>query len=125
VLPSTVEGLSNTLLECMAGGLPMIASRVSGSEDLVTPANGWLFEPGDVAGLVACLTEAATLPPTQRREMGASARATIERHATLQGVLERMLALYRGQATPTIAAASIDDRTPMHAVGMPAGEHRP
>jgi hypothetical protein len=57
--------------------------------------------------------------------MGASARATIERHATLQGVLERMLALYRGQAAPTIAAASIDDRTPMHAVGMPAGEHRP
>jgi glycosyltransferase involved in cell wall biosynthesis len=125
VLPSTVEGLSNTLLECMAGGLPMIASRVSGSEDLVTPANGWLFEPADVAGLVACLTEAATLPSTQRREMGARARATIERHATLPGVLDRMLALYRGQAAPTIATASIDDRTPMHAVGMPAGEHRP
>ena len=125
VLPSSVEGLSNTLLECMASGLPMIASRVSGSEDLVTPANGWLFEPGDVAALTACLAEAAALPAPLRREMGARARATIERHATLHSVLDRMIALYRGQATPTTAAAPIVDSSPMHAAGIAGGENRP
>lgn len=125
VLPSSVEGLSNTLLECMASGLPMIASRVSGSEDLVTPANGWLFEPGDHAGLVACLAAAAALPTQQRLRMGACARATIERHAALPGVLDRVLALYRGQATPPALAAGADRGPSMHAIGVAGAGHRP
>lgn len=105
VLPSSVEGLSNTLLECMASGLPMIASRVSGSEDLVrTGVNGWLFEPDDCKGLTQCLVEAAALSPQQRRELGAEARATIERYASLDSVLERILTLYRGTPMPAPTA---------------------
>lgn len=101
VLPSSTEGLSNTLLECMACGLPMIASRVSGSEDLVRPGgNGWLFEPGDMGGLVRCLVEAASLSPQQRLQLGCESRATIERHASLDSVVERLVALYRGSAPP-------------------------
>ncbi len=50
VLPSRIEGLSNTLLEFMACGLPPIASRVSGSEDFVEPGAQRLAVPGDVAG---------------------------------------------------------------------------
>ena len=112
VLPSSTEGLSNTLLECMASGLPMIASRVSGSEDLVRPdGNGWLFEPGDMGGLVRCLGEAATLSPQQRLQLGCEARATIEGHASLDSVLERLVALYRGTAPPvrqpTIVASEV------------------
>jgi glycosyltransferase involved in cell wall biosynthesis len=124
VLPSIVEGLSNTLLECMASGLPMIASRVSGSEDLVTPANGWLFEPDDIAGLAACLAEAASLPAPRRREMGNCARDTIERHATLHGVLDRMVALYRGQEK-LAATATFDNRSAMRVAGIAGGENRP
>lgn len=101
VLPSSVEGLSNVLLESMASGLPMIASRVSGSEDLVrTGINGWLFEPDDCAALTACLADAAALSPQRRNELGAEARAAIERYASLDSVLERMMALYRGRAMP-------------------------
>ncbi len=104
VLPSTVEGLSNTLLECMASGLPMIASRISGSEDLVrTGVNGWLFEPLDVEGLARCLEEAAALSPQQRHELGEEARNMIERYASLDSVLNRMLGLYRGR--PAIVPA--------------------
>jgi glycosyltransferase involved in cell wall biosynthesis len=125
VLPSIVEGLSNTLLECMASGLPMIASRVSGSEDLVTPANGWLFEPHDVAGLAACMAEAASLPALRRREMGNCARDTIERHAALQGVLDRMVALYHGQATHAAAATGFADSPAMQVAGIAGGENRP
>ncbi|MEO7916360.1 MAG: glycosyltransferase, partial [Dokdonella sp.] len=54
VLPSLIEGLSNSLLEFMASGLPVIATRVSGSEDLIVNGrNGFLFEVGDVAGCAA------------------------------------------------------------------------
>lgn len=105
LLPSTIEGLSNTLLEYMACALPVIASRISGSEDLVVPGrNGWLFAPGDVAELATHLREAADMSPTRRRELGAQARLDVRASAGLDVVVDRLVALYRG-AVPTAAAA--------------------
>jgi glycosyltransferase involved in cell wall biosynthesis len=98
VLTSRIEGLSNTLLESMASGLPMIASRISGNEDFVRPGeNGWLFEPGDRAGLAACLDQAAALDGATRAAMGDAARATVRNNAGLDQVLNRLVQLYRGE----------------------------
>lgn len=106
VLPSHFEGLSNTLLEFMASGLPMIASRVSGNEDLVCPGeNGWLFDPADRERLTACLIEAAAMPAERRHAMGCNARDTVERHAGVESVLARLLALYRGSAADAALAS--------------------
>jgi L-malate glycosyltransferase len=97
LLPSRIEGLSNTLLEYMASGIPPVASRVSGSEDFVVPgANGWLFPVGDVTALGACLGEAAALPPERLAAMGRRARADVESGASLDRVIGRLTALYRG-----------------------------
>lgn len=101
VLPSRIEGLSNTLLESMAAGLPMVASRISGNEDFVQHGkNGWLFEPGDSDGLARCLAAAATMDPAARRAMGEAARATVARQAGLDQVLDLLLRLYRGDPHP-------------------------
>ena len=109
VLSSLHEGLSNTLLETMASGLPMIASRISGNEDFVVDGeNGWLFEPGDRAGLARCLRLACGLPATTRAVMGRRARETIERHASFERVLAALVAFYRegeGHAAQADAAA--------------------
>ena len=97
VLPSRIEGLSNTLLEFMASGLPALASRVSGSEDFVVPGrNGWLFEVSDVSALAAALRDAKTLPPERLAAMGRQARADVEAAASLDVVAGRLQALYRG-----------------------------
>jgi glycosyltransferase involved in cell wall biosynthesis len=97
VLPSTIEGLSNTLLEFMATGLPVVASRVSGSEDFVQPGeNGWLFPPSDTAALAACLREAASLSPDRLTALGRNARAAVDTNAGLDTVVGRLLELYRG-----------------------------
>jgi glycosyltransferase involved in cell wall biosynthesis len=97
VLPSTIEGLSNTLLEFMASGLPTIASRVSGSEDfVVTGQNGWLFPAGDATALATHLRAAASLPPDQLAALGTRARADVEAASALDRVVSRLLALYRG-----------------------------
>ena len=56
VLPSLGEGMSNTLLEAMASALPVVATRVGGNPELIEDGrSGFLFSPGDVAGLAAQL----------------------------------------------------------------------
>jgi len=97
LLTSRIEGLSNTLLEFMASGLPAIASQVSGSEDfVVTGRNGWLFPVDDRAALAAALREAAAAGPVRLAEMGRHARADVEAASSLERVVGKLLALYRG-----------------------------
>ncbi len=98
VLPSRAEGLSNTLLEYMASGLPVIATRISGSEDFVVSGrNGWLCEPGDVAGLAAALRAATGLVESERVALGAQARADLIERASLPAVLTGLTQLYAGR----------------------------
>jgi glycosyltransferase involved in cell wall biosynthesis len=98
VLTSRIEGLSNTLLEFMACGLPSLASRVSGNEDFVkTGDNGWLFEPGDKKGLAAALREAEALPAEKLARLGKNARAAVQSQASIERVLGRLMSLYGGR----------------------------
>jgi sugar transferase (PEP-CTERM/EpsH1 system associated) len=56
VLPSIAEGMSNTILEAMASGVPVLATKVGGNPELVLDGmTGTLFEPQDVDGLGAIL----------------------------------------------------------------------
>jgi glycosyltransferase involved in cell wall biosynthesis len=110
VLSSHMEGLSNTLLECMAAGLPAIATRVSGSEDLVRPGdNGWLCEPGDRAGLADCLLQAMQTPADTRREMGRRARQAVEEHSGMPKVLDRLMAVYASPRSPAATDGVVAD----------------
>ncbi len=90
VLPSLGEGISNTILEAMATGLPVVASRVGGNPELVQEGvTGSLFTAGDEAGLAHLLQEYLHDPARRRRE-GCAARARVEREFDL----ERMAAAY-------------------------------
>lgn len=95
ILPSLSEGLSNAMLEAMAAGLPMLGSRVSGTEDFVVPGEtGWLFEPGDEAGLASRLAEIADMAPDTLRAMGARAQASVAGAASIDAVVRQLLTLY-------------------------------
>ena len=108
VLPSLIEGLSNSLLEFMASGLPVIASRVSGSEDLiVTGRNGWLFDVSDRDGCASALADAAAMERNELAALGRQARLDVEAAAGLDGVLDRLLALYRG-ALPVAGVVAVE-----------------
>lgn len=70
---STTEGMSNSVLEAMASGLPVVAMRASGMGELVSQATGSLVPSGDVAALATAL-RALALEPERRRALGSAAR---------------------------------------------------
>jgi len=94
VLPSVAEGLSNSLLEYMASGLPVLGSKVSGTEDLVAPGrNGWLFQ-GHGAELADCLRNVRATTSEARKRMGQAARRDVVSYAGIDVVLNSLVALY-------------------------------
>jgi|SRR3989344_6077464 len=80
VLPSLWEGMSLVLLEAMAGGLPIVATDVSGSRELVSEANGFLVRPKDAAALakkMQVLADDAAL----RVRLGAASRTEAQKYS--------------------------------------------
>ncbi len=94
VLPSLAEGISNTILEAMATGLPVIATHVGGNGDLVLHGQTGLLVPSDSAeALTEALDELASAPE-RARAMGRAGRARVEARFSLQGMVETYQALY-------------------------------
>jgi glycosyltransferase involved in cell wall biosynthesis len=83
VLPSRWEGLSRALMEAMAAGLPVIASRVDGIKDLITDGvHGLLVASEDPKSLETSILQLLEHPP-MKKKMGAAAREHVLRvHST-------------------------------------------
>jgi glycosyltransferase involved in cell wall biosynthesis len=94
VLPSRYEGMSNALLEAMAAGMPCIATRVSGSEDIIIEnESGLLVPPEDPAALASALVTILT-DHQRASSLGREARARVERWFDQRRVLDESIQLY-------------------------------
>jgi sugar transferase (PEP-CTERM/EpsH1 system associated) len=106
VLPSLFEGISNTLLEAMSVGVPVIATRVGGNVEVIEEGkSGFLFNPGDAETLATLLKQLAT-DRELRSRMGAEARKRIERRFRLEEMMNNYTKLYLDVArdkTPSFA----------------------
>jgi glycogen synthase len=103
VLPSLYEDLSSALIEAMAAGLPVVATRVGGTADLVRHgANGLLVAPRDPAALAAAISQILTDPAAAAR-MSAAARHTAAGYAW-PGLARQVLKVYQHVTTPAATA---------------------
>ncbi len=98
VLPSRGEGMSNTLLEAMACGLPLLATKVGGNPEIVEEERtGWLFGPGDFNDLAGRLMLLANNPGL-KLQFGRAARERAVESFSLDRMLENYRNLYAGLA---------------------------
>jgi len=94
VLPGT-GGLA--LQQALASGLPVIAAEGDGSQqDMVTPENGWLIRPGDVASLREALKQALGLDERSLRAMGAASFRLAQTRFNLDAMAEAFVAALCG-----------------------------
>jgi glycosyltransferase involved in cell wall biosynthesis len=98
VRPSLLEGLPLAVLEGMAAGLPVVASRVGGTPELVRDGEtGFLVEPGDPADLAGRIC--SLLGDTaQRTAMGRRAREVVEQGYDWDDVARRTIKVYEQAA---------------------------
>ncbi|OGL18417.1 MAG: hypothetical protein A3K12_17415 [Candidatus Rokubacteria bacterium RIFCSPLOWO2_12_FULL_71_19] len=95
VSASLGEGLPLTLLEAMACGLPVVATRVPGHVDVVEEGVTGLLVPARDPGALAQATGALLRDDRRRGVMGAAGRERVARHFSADRMAAEVAALYR------------------------------
>ena len=94
VLPSRAEGISNTILEAMASGLPVVATAVGGNPELVAAGrSGRLVPPADPRTLAASILDYFSNPDTARQH-GIAGRARAVTCFSLDAMVSAYGAVY-------------------------------
>ena len=94
VLPSRNEGVSNTILEAMASGLPVVATAVGGNSELVQEGKtGYLVLSNDEAEMANAILAYAHNPMLMTLH-GAAARQYVEDHFSINRMVRSYMELY-------------------------------
>ena len=97
VLPSLAEGISNTILEAMASGLPVIATAVGGSAELVAHGQtGEIVPPADPQSMARHIVALAA-DPLRARNMGVAGRKRVEASFSMQAMVSTYRSVYDQQ----------------------------
>ena len=114
VLCSDREGLSNAILEYMAYGLPVVATKVGGNSELVTASNGFVVPPNDVDALTAALSTLVG-DANLRARLGDSSREKAHRSFSWENSMRDLEDYYRSlllnRSKHAISQVSTGDRS--------------
>jgi len=94
VLPSLGEGISNTILEAMASGLPVVATRVGGNPELVVEGSTGVTVPAADPEALATSLARYVADRSLVNEHGIAGRRRVEETFSLQGMVDGYLSIY-------------------------------
>ena len=95
---SIFEGVSITILEAMAAGVPVLATAVGGTPEVLAHGGAGVLVPARNAGRLADAGIALSRDPAARTRLAAAGRRRCESSFTIQRMVAEYLQLYRGQA---------------------------
>jgi glycosyltransferase involved in cell wall biosynthesis len=111
VLPSIAEGLPGALLEAMATGIPVIASRVGGVPEILnSPGLGVMVPPSSVDDLVVAMEQLLSMEEMRREEAGKALRRRVLEEFTTEKMVSAMTEEYMKVIREDIAGQRTDDR---------------
>ncbi len=106
-LSSIAEGMPGVILEAMAAGLPVVATKVGGvSEVVASGVTGTLVAAGNAKELAKAL-ETYVSNPALRQQHGRSGRMRVEAEFSLEGMLAAYIAFYDGLLHRDVTAAHL------------------
>lgn len=97
VLPSLAgEGLSNTLLESMAAGTPVVATRIGGNAEVIAQdgIEGLLVPPADPQALAEAISAVLT-DPERARALSSAAKQRVHKHFSLERMVRSTEDIYQ------------------------------
>ena len=95
VLPSLWEGLPTVVLESMACGVPVVATDIPGTRELIQHGQtGWLAQPGDPHSLATTILNALS-NPSQRSSVAQTARKNVVPQFSMASIARQYAHLYR------------------------------
>lgn len=94
VLPSLAEGISNTILEAMASGLPVIATRVGGNPELVEEGETGRLVPASDPIAMAEAIRSYLADRAQSTRQGQAGRRKVESRFSIEAMVRGYLAVY-------------------------------
>ena len=98
VSTSLAEGSSNTLLEGLAHGVPVVATDVGGARDIVGGmAFGRVAAANDVDAIAAGMLDFMTMGLATLKSVSAAARSRVQEDFSIDGLVQHHLALYRNR----------------------------
>lgn len=116
VLPSRTEGMSNALLEAMAMALPVVATAVGGTPEVVADGRSGLLVPADDAAAMTRAIDRVLAEPAFGATLGGAARRVVEDRYGARNMVRRLEAVYAAVAAggsrpghaPVVAAAKLE-----------------
>ncbi len=94
VLPSVKEGLPYAILEAMAAGLPIVATKVGGIPEMITDGESGLLVPPKNPEALATAIEKLIAAPELRARLGQNAAAVADAKFSLQEMLQKTRQIY-------------------------------
>jgi glycosyltransferase involved in cell wall biosynthesis len=97
---SVSEGLSNSIMEAMAAGLPVLATSVGGTTELIEEGKtGLLFSLGNIVGAEQKLAH-LVVDATLRKTLGRNARQAMQERYSVESMVTRIEQVYRSLSAP-------------------------